>query len=194
MLQSRSVSTLTTELIRRSHQHDVYKKSTGGLSMYIVNTPSDRTTSAEWADPLTCYGTLGNNQPRLHAQLAQVFLSQIQTFHLRRLTSVAISNERGSVCSASTRAHRPGSASAYRLLVSASSPLSYPMPRRFRHSRYFAVCRALVYPSAVFFLGRFFDHDQLSLRSCFAWSHRSLVSMCSRGPHPCRWIMPRAAV
>ena len=94
---------------------------------------------------------------------------------------VAINTERGTACSASTRAHRPDSASASRLLVSTSSPLSYPILRRFRHSKYFAVCNAFVNTSAVFVCVNF-------LSSCFAGSHSSLVSMCLRGPHPCLWI------
>ena len=90
---------------------------------------------------------------------------------------------------ASTRAHRPDFASASRLVVSASSPLAYSMPRRFRHSRYFAVCKALVNPSAALvWVGSFITTNYLS--SCFAWNHRSLVSR----PHPCLWMIPRAAV
>ena len=131
--------------------------------------------------------------------LAQALLNQLQPFHPRLLVTnvccikVAINSERGIACNASSRAHRPDSASASRLLVSTPSPLSYPILRRLRHSRYFAVCNAFVNPSAVFVcVGSLITVNLRS--SCFASSHKSLVSMCLRGLHPCRWMMPRAAV
>ena len=82
-------------------------------------------------------------------------------------SGVAIDTDRGTACSASTRVHRPVSASASRLLVPPSSPLWYPMLRRFRHSRYFAVCNAFVNPPAVFVcVGSLITVNFLS--SCFA--------------------------
>ena len=50
-----------------------------------------------------------------------------------------------------------------------------------------------MHPSAVFgCVGSLITVNFLS--SCFASIHKSLVSMCLRGPHPCGWMMPRAAV
>ena len=117
--------------------------------------------------------SVGNRQPRLRTQLAQALVNQFQSFHPRLLVAnvccikVAINTERGITCSASTRARRPDSASASRLLVSTSSPVSYPILRRYRHSRYFAVCNTFVNPSAVFVcVGSLITVHFLS--SCFA--------------------------
>ena len=115
----------------------------------------------------------GNRQPRLRTWLALALLNQFQSFHRCRLVvnscyiKVAINTERGTTCSASTRTHRPVSASASRLLISPSSPLSNPILERFRHSGHFAVCNAHVNPSAVFVrVGSSITINFLS--SCFA--------------------------
>ena len=97
---------------------------------------------------------------------------------------VAINTERGIACSASTRAHRPDSTSASRLMVSTSSPLSYSMRRRFRHSRYFAVCHTFVSPSASFVCGGSLIHNFLSsavLSQC-VWEVRTLACGWCREP------------
>ena len=149
-----------------------------------VNTPSRTAPHVlGWQSPPSCHELLptvihgcmrsplnpisASSNRSIHAFLSQTFAAPV----LRSTTSVE------TTCSASTRVDRPGFATFSRLLVSASSPLSFPMPRRLRHSRYFAVCRALVNPSAAFvWVGSLTTTHFLS--SCFPWSHRSLVSMC----------------
>ena len=156
----------------------VHRKSTRGL------VPSDHTACAGSADATNMLPKVLTTQS---ATVSHVFFSQTLV-----AIKVAINTERGIACNASTRAHRLDSASTSGLLVSTPSPLSYPILRRFRHSRYFAICNAFANPSAVFACGSLTTVNFLS--SYFARSHKSLVSMCLRGPHSCRWMMPRAAV
>ena len=88
--------------------------------MYNVNTPT-RTTPLVLGGPMPQHAT--ETLDKSHTAT-----NQFHSFHRCRLVlnacciRVAINTERGIACSASTRAHRPDSASASRLLVATSSP------------------------------------------------------------------------
>ena len=177
-LCTRNASALTnTELIKRCHKQSVHKKSRCNLQVVRTCTlPTHHLGQHRtcWVGRIHQHAT--EHLPTVNHGCARGLLKPCSTNSNRSIhifvtnlccIKVAINTERGIACKASTRARRPDSASASRLLVSTSSPLSYPMPRRFRHSRYFAVCSAFVSPSAVFvWVGSLTTANFLS--SCFA--------------------------
>ena len=161
-----------------THKQHVCKKSGSSLHKVIRFQQAPRTTLLVLG---RCHNILRKTVDQFHTALshgcARSLLKPCSTkfhsFQRCRLVvdsccvRVATNTESGTACSASTRAHRPVFASASRLLVPPSSPLSYPTLRRFRHSRYFAVCNAFVKPPAVFVcVGSLITVNLLS--SCFA--------------------------
>ena len=113
------------------------------------HAPSDHTACAGWADAtlmrrkhLTTHVACSNL-----AQPIPIVPSTSSCHNDVCRIKVAINTQRGTECKASTRAHRPDSESASRLLVPTS--LSCHIRSWFFHSRYFAVCNASVNPSAV---------------------------------------------
>ena len=108
----------------RSSPQKVYK---GSEHVQRQHAPSDHTACTGWA---RCHKHATKNSRQLQSptvshSCARSLLKPCSTSSNR--SNVCCIKVARIACNASTRAHLPDSASASRLLVSASSPLSYPI-------------------------------------------------------------------
>ena len=184
-----------------TQKQDVCKKTRGSLqrvykgSEHVTrqHAPSNLTACAGWADATNC----NKNWTTQWATVSHCCARSLPRSLLKPCTINSNFFSQRFVASGSRATLSVGSRATLRLVpivLTLQAPLarssrhrhhslSYPMLSRFRHSN------AFVNPSAAFVcVGSLITVNFLS--SCIA-CHKSLVSMCLRCPHTCRW-MPQA--